>query len=1184
MELDTREIASITFGVYSNEEILKLSVAEINNTKLNGEAGSVYDGRMGVIENGGKVCLTCNMTAKFCNGHQGHIQLNEPILHPLFYKEIRDYLASFCIKCFRLLLTPEQIQLNGFSKIKTKLFLKDKKVEECGHCDSPQPDFKYSPTDNSISMIYKQKGLNKISIVLSVDEIRNTFNHIIDEDLLLIDCNPKLVHPKNFIMSVFPVLPPCSRPFVIADGNYCDDDLTNQILEIIKANNHLAKDDVIMSETKRQKYLQSLKFRITTFYNNSSGKAKHSTSGRKIKGLKERLTGKSGQIRNNLMGKRCLDPNTPILLWSGNIKKAKEIKIGDVLIGDDGEKRTVLKLFSGNDTMYKIVPENDGVESYIVNSEHILSLKFEGKEVVDMSIEEYLLLNSVTQKKFIGFKLEESIKWDEKPTSSRDPYVIGMSLGNPCELNFKKRIPEQILHNCTKVRLELLAGIIDVNGKVENNGTVIKIIEDENQTQFIKDLQFLTSSLGFRNEISSFENKITITIKGKYLGSVPTLLQITKCKNTDDDLVSPLYSFHIVCIGHGDFNGFQVSGNGRFLLGDFTVTHNCDQTGRTVIGPDPTLKMGQLGLPIEMAQILTIPVQVNNFNIEHMTHLVNEGHANYVIKKGGKVKINLNYALFKKGTDLIYGDEIHRSVNGKTSIITVKTGKEILKEGDMIKRNGNFLENIIYPQRRTYTLEPGDIVERKLQNGDIVLLNRQPTLHAGSMLAQEIIIMPHKTLRFNLSIAKSFNADFDGDEMNIHVPQSLEAQAELRYLSASKFKMISAQSSKPNYCIVQDSLLASYKMTLGKQILRKDQFFDISLKTHLTVPQILEKIQHIRRILKLKSKPIQAFTGKGLFSLILPNDLLYEKKNNANPEEPIVKIYKGVLYEGTFDKTILGATHNSLIQIMYKEYGVDKATQFIDNVQFITNAWLTIHSFTIGLQDCLVQGKKQLEEIEDIIEKCYIEAERIKTTTNHAGVREIRITSALSKAKDIGLRIAKESLAKDNNFLSTVKSGSKGDWFNISQITGVLGQQNLLGQRVKPLLNNGQRTLPHYPFDKLPLEMEYESRGFIASSFIKGMNPKEFYFHMMSGRESVCDTAMGTSRSGYIQRRIIKLTEDIKTQYDGTVRDATGKIYQMAYGEDNLDPCQTVKVNSNQELCDIGRLIAKLNLKHESKT
>ena len=392
--------------------------------------------------------------------------------------------------------------------------------------------------------------------------------------------------------------------------------------------------------------------------------------------------------------------------------------------------------------------------------------------------------------------------------------------------------------------------------------------------------------------------------------------------------------------------------------------------------------------------------------------------------------------------------------------------------------------------------------------------------------------------------------------------------------------MISAQGSKPNFCIVQDSLLGAYRMTLGNQKVRKDQYYDISMKLEMSIDKVLNKIQSIRRILKEKGKKVQCFNGKGLISLLFPDDFYYEKTNNVNPDEPTVKIYKGVLYEGTLDKTVLGATSNSLIQIINKEYGPDEAALFIDGVQFITNSWLLLTGFSIGIEDCLVQGEEQTQRITDVIQKCYIEAEGIKTTTTHPGIREVRITGTLSKAKDIGLKIAKDSLSQDNNFLSTVKSQSKGDFFNIAQITGLMGQQNLLGKRVNPTLNNGTRTLPHYPNAELPLEMEYESRGFIDSSFIKGLNPRQFYFHSMSGREGCADTAMNTATSGYIQRRIVKLTEDIKINYDNTVRDAIGSIYQVAYGEDGINPTTTIKVGKDQEICDVSSIVNKLNMSY----
>ena len=425
--------------------------------------------------------------------------------------------------------------------------------------------------------------------------------------------------------------------------------------------------------------------------------------------------------------------------------------------------------------------------------------------------------------------------------------------------------------------------------------------------------------------------------------------------------------------------------------------------------------------------------------------------------------------------------------------------------------------------------------------------------------------------------------------MNIHVAQTLESQAELKMVAAAKYNLISPQSSKSNMAIVQDSCLGSYIMTKGFQKITKDKFFNIAMALNLSSKTILQRVNEINSVLKQKGKRVNAYTGKGLISLFLPSDLIYEKKNNIDPEEPLVKIFKGVLYEGTLDKTVVSSSHNSLIQTMNKEYGPDMATNFIDSVIFITNNWLLNNTFTVGLGDCLVSQNKSetgvstQEKIQDVISKCFLEAETIKTNTTHPGIREMRINAALNKARDIGLKLAKDGLNPTNNYISTVKSGSKGDFFNIAQITGLIGQQNLKGQRIPLSLNHGKRSLQHYPFENLTPEMEYESRGFVSSSFIKGMNPREFYFHSTTGREGVSDTAMGTATSGYIQRRIIKLTEDMRIQYDGTVRDVTGRLYQMAYDDTGFDPIHTVNVNGTQESCDISRLINKLNMKHEMK-
>lgn len=189
------------------------------------------------------------------------------------------------------------------------------------------------------------------------------------------------------------------------------------------------------------------------------------------------------------------------------------------------------------------------------------------------------------------------------------------------------------------------------------------------------------------------------------------------------------------------------------------VTKRCEQTARTVAGGDPTLKLGQLGVPRELADTLTVPVQVAPFNIKKLTELVNNGGANYVIKNNSKrSRINLKYALFRKGTELLYGDIIYRG----DQEIKVETGREKLEEGDRVKRGDEFLRDVRPIRKKHYRLEMGDVVERKLQDGDFVLLNRQPTLHKASMQAMEVKLMPHKTFRMSLAITKPFNCDFDG--------------------------------------------------------------------------------------------------------------------------------------------------------------------------------------------------------------------------------------------------------------------------------------------------------------------------------------------------------------------------------------------------------------------------------------
>ena len=903
-----KDITSIQFGILSSDEIIDRSVCRVDNSKFNGP-NSVYDLRMGSMEQDNK-CVSCNLGPKECAGHSGHIELNCLILHPMYFRQITNFLKCVCVKCYRVVLSEDHLKLDGILKYQTesrfeKIVEKLDKIDSCYYCKSPKPKISFQQKTNDITMKFKDK-----KIVLKENEIKNIFDHMNLEDIKLLGFKPEFMHPKNLVISVLPVIPPRARPYVMADNVTCDDDITTQYVEIIKANRHLVEENT--NESKREKVIQTLNFRIKTLMNNSQGKARH-TNGRPLKGIKERLSGKDGLIRSNLMGKR-------------------------------------------------------------------------------------------------------------------------------------------------------------------------------------------------RN-----------------------------------------------------------------------------QSGRSVISADPTVRTDELVVPEKIAKNLTIPETVCVYNKDFLQNIIDQGKANCVIRNDGKTKINLSYATLKKGTPLLWGDKILR--NGKELVPFTKEFKSSknffeLKEGDIIIRNDEQIKADV-SKKRLFKIEIGDIVERQLRDGDIILFNRQPTLHRGSMLAKRILIKDHKTFRFNLASTKSFNADFDGDEMNVFLPQDLDARAELLNLSTTMHNIMSSQSTKNIICITQDALLGSYLLTKDDKNMGRDRFFDICMKGDgWSSTYILERLDWIQKISKSLGYDIPLYCGKNLFSLMLPINFSYTKRNDARKDEPTVKIVKGVLLEGAVTKSQLGQGHNTIIHVLHKEYGMNKAIDFLNNVQFIANQYLTHRSFTIGIRDCLAKSTKKIEEI---AYKCFIEAKNTEVTVSHEKIRELKIGSILDKARDLSMKISKDDLDNDNGFVDTVTSGSKGEYFNITQITSLLGQQNHMGERIRPVLNRFQRTLPHYPLENKTIEQEFEHRGFIKNSFLRGLNPQEFIFHSMSGREGISDTSMKTSSSGYIQRKMVKVLEDVQVKYDGTVRNTNNWVFNWSYGDDGFDRTECSFKNGNVFFVDVNQVASRLNNDYEIK-
>jgi DNA-directed RNA polymerase beta' subunit len=566
---------------------------------------------------------------------------------------------------------------------------------------------------------------------------------------------------------------------------------------------------------------------------------------------------------------------------------------------------------------------------------------------------------------------------------------------------------------------------------------------------------------------------------------------------------------------------------------------NC--SARTVIGPDPLLKLNEIAVPEEICDTVPYAENVNRHNIRELQQLVWDGKVNMIDqkRKDGERRVHVRFAL----------------------------------------RNDN-----AQIRQKQCTIMIGDVVHRHHRTGDIVLFNRQPTLHKGSMLAKRIIRRPYKTIRMNLATTSTFNADFDGDEMNLFFPQSETARAELLLLASTEHNMIGAQSSNSTIVIVQDALLGSFLMTSNNDPIERDVFYQLTMRCDFSHEWMDRKLETIRQTYakhsaKHTAKPLPLYCGKTLFSLLLPEDLNYTSKNKAMADEPILRIERGVVYEGAVNKANLKGGHSSLICVLHKYYSNQVAMQFVNDVQFLANEYMLYYGFSIGIGDCVMT--RDAGNIDSIVAKCLLEAHEYSTTIKNERVREAKINLCLSKARDIGMRISKESLSKDNNFVKTVTAGSKGDYFNIAQVMGLLGQQNISGHRIEPQLNQGRRTLPHYPLHGST--EEYQSRGFIQNSFLKGLTPQEFWFHAMSGREGITDTAMKTAQSGYTMRRMVKLAEDVKVEYDGTVRNAMGSIIQFEYGGDSLCGTKTTLKNGEPVFCDVRHIADRLNTRVENR-
>ncbi|AKU37491.1 DNA-directed RNA polymerase II subunit [Scale drop disease virus] len=475
-------------------------------------------------------------------------------------------------------------------------------------------------------------------------------------------------------------------------------------------------------------------------------------------------------------------------------------------------------------------------------------------------------------------------------------------------------------------------------------------------------------------------------------------------------------------------------------------------TARSVVGPEPTLLLDQVGVPEKIADTLTLEEHVTPYNLEHIKQL----KANGLLKR-------------------------------------------------VIDKDGN----------ECFTIDVGRKIERSLRDGDVVVLNRQPTLHRNSMLGMRVKVLPSKTIRVNLAITTGFNMDFDGDEGNLYLPRNQLAQAEVRELMSPYNNILSNRSNGVEVLLVQDSVLALFLMSSTNH--KIDQMLIDTCCLHADRP------------------PTGIKYAKDLFTLMFPIDFCWERDGVIIVDGRLLDHSKPVT-----KKTLSGGC-NSIIRTLALEYGEHIAGTFIDIAQFIATEWLRMYPFSVGFVDCL--GTYNTKAVDNIYEqhKKWLKESKDESET----------ITVLESIKNECMMVA----SHNKTFMTVMMdAGSKGDAFNSMQISMLLGQQYIEGQRVQKEIDNGYRSLPHYKLVNMDnVDAMYESGGFVKSSFVDGLNPRELFFHAKSGREGMISTSQMTGVTGYAERRMVKFGEDLKIATDMSVRDANNNVVQYIYAGHGMD-------------------------------
>ncbi|KAK1175439.1 DNA-directed RNA polymerase I subunit RPA1 [Acipenser oxyrinchus oxyrinchus] len=1040
-DIPWRRVEGISFGIYSSEEIRKLSVKTITNPRFldnvgNPSVNGLYDLSLGPADSK-EVCATCTQDFNNCPGHMGHIELPLPVYNPLFFDKLYLLVRGSCLNCHMLTCSRGVIHL----------LLNQLKVLDVG----------------------------VIQAVYDLEEMLNRF----------------LVNNAK------------------ATGNEIQEVLEEYTAEVLK-NNQPGVQNAVKNVCESKNTLIKDFWRLHM----NAKRCSHCKTGRSV-------------VRKEHNSKLTVTYPTAV---------HKEAKKGKA----------------------NVEPEVDVLDESLLGKRGYLTPSTAREHIVELWKNEGFFLNLL----FSGLEVCAGSTAEFNP----DMFFLDLLVVPPSRYRPVNRLGDQMFTNGQTVNMQaamkdcgmiqkLLAFMAQDKSQpvetIENMETEIQEIQAEDPTAAQADRAFLSTIPG-----QTLSDKL-------YSAWIRLQSHVNVVFDSDlDKLMTEKYP------------GIrQLLEKKDGLFRKHMMGKRVDYAARSVICPDMYINTNEIGIPMVFATKLTFPQPVTPWNVQELRQAV------------------INGPNIHPGASMVINEDGSRTILNASN----KTQREAVAKQLLTPSNGN--------QKMAMK-----IVNRHIKNGDVLLLNRQPTLHRPSIQAHRARILPgEKVLRLHYANCKAYNADFDGDEMNAHFPQSELGRAEAYILASTDQQYLVPKDGKPLAGLIQDHMVSGTGMTIRGCFFTRDQYMELVYRG------LTDKRGKVKMLPPAIVKPYPLWTGKQVVSTLLinvipenqiPLNLMGKAKipgkawikgwprpvpgyNPDSMSESKVIIRDGELLCGVLDKAHYGSSVYGLVHCCYELYGGETSGKLLTCLARLFTAYLQLYrGFTMGVEDILVKPKANVKRQKIIAEstKCGSKAVRaafnLPDTATVIEARDKWQDAHLNKDQrdfnmvDLKFKEQVNQVSNDinkvcmplglhrrfpeNNLQMMVQSGAKGSTVNTMQISCLLGQIELEGRR-PPLMPSGKSLPCFQPYDISP-----RSGGFVSGRFLTGIKPPEFFFHCMAGREGLVDTAVKTSRSGYLQRCIIKHLEGLVVQYDLSVRDSDGSVVQFLYGEDGLDVPKTQFLQPSQ--------------------